>query len=85
MEKGPFGHGAMSAYGYTRTFPGVGQRVRFAPKTGHSCVDVGFGPDYVCLALNSGRKWAREFESGYDPKRTFDYLLSRMDSAIHGR
>ncbi len=28
--------------------------------------DVRFGPDYVCLALNSGRKWVREFESGYD-------------------
>ncbi len=31
--------------------------------------DVRFGPDYVCLALNSGRKWVREFKSGYDPKR----------------
>ena len=37
--------------------------------------DVRFGPDYVCLALNSGRKWVREFESGFDPKRTLRIML----------
>ncbi len=33
--------------------------------------DVRFGPDYVCFTPESGRKWVREFESGFDPTRTF--------------
>ncbi len=48
--------------------------------------DVRFGPHYVCLALNSGRKWVREFESGYDPKRPLPALgethIAGLSSAV---
>ncbi len=45
----------MSLIGYKQTCGQVRQRVRFTPRSGHSSFDVRFSPDYVCLALNSGR------------------------------
>ena len=65
-------YAATSAYGYTQTFPGVGQRVRFAPKTGHSNADVGFQADFVCFTPESGPSSGGSQESGFDPKRTFE-------------
>ncbi len=52
-----------SDIGYNQTFRARRHYVRSPPKTGHRRQNVR-------LALNSGRKWVREFESGYDPKAT---------------
>jgi hypothetical protein len=64
----------MSLLGYKRKFRGVGQHFRFTPDSRHSRRHVRFRADYVCSALNSGRKWARRWTSACDPQRKFAKL-----------
>ncbi len=45
----------MTTHGYKRTLRPCRQYVCSTPRSGHSSFDVRFSPDYVCLALNSGR------------------------------
>jgi hypothetical protein len=63
---------ATSACGYKPKFRGVVQRFRFTPNSRRLSANVGFGPDFVCLTLNSRRAGQGSGTSACDPKATFE-------------
>ena len=64
----------MSAFGYKQTSRGLGQNVRFTPKSGHSEAQERVGLKKrtldVCFAPESRRKWVIVFMSAYDLERS---------------
>ena len=60
----------MATHGYSETFRGVSEHVRFAPDCRHSNSDVGFRSDYDRLALKSRRSGQGRGRSEFDPEET---------------
>ncbi len=70
--------------GYTRTFQGVSQLFRFAPKTGHSSADVGFQADFARFTSRSSPSRGRRPSSVRDiPWRLLATWNARLTFATH--
>ncbi len=67
---------AMSPSDYSETFSGVGEHVRFAPKSRHQKLDVRLSTENVRLALNSRRSGQVLRMSQIDPERKLIAPLS---------